>query len=210
MVSPSSTISRIRASSGVGRRVAQPVEAYSNWAKPVALPPGRAAEQKFHGQQGWNFVGDVLKEMRNIRARVGEGKWDLRAVALSPLDDDPAISLNAARTAAIYCQKHTEEILAKPRVSAGAERVVNALLRRRHLSPRAALAIRNSNMPNSTPFKVEIRTSSSTNFSTAGRALLPHLPKFIGKIWKPACGSGKMVAALRQAGFEVVGSEGAR
>jgi hypothetical protein len=39
------------------------------------------------------------------------------------------------------------------------------------------------------------------------RALLPHLPKFIGKIWEPACGSGKMVAALWQAGFDVVASD---
>ena len=38
-------------------------------------------------------------------------------------------------------------------------------------------------------------------------ALIRHLPKFIGKIWEPACGSGKMVAALRQAGFDVVGSD---
>jgi hypothetical protein len=38
-------------------------------------------------------------------------------------------------------------------------------------------------------------------------ALIPHLPEFIGKIWEPACGSGKMVAALRQAGFDVVGSD---
>ena len=36
------------------------------------------------------------------------------------------------------------------------------------------------------------------------QALIPHLPEFIGKIWEPACGSGKMVAALRQAGFDVV------
>jgi len=38
-------------------------------------------------------------------------------------------------------------------------------------------------------------------------ALIPHLPEFIGKIWEPACSSGKMVAALRQAGFDVVGSD---
>ena len=38
-------------------------------------------------------------------------------------------------------------------------------------------------------------------------ALIPHLPEFNGKIWEPACGSGKMVAALRQAGFDVVGSD---
>jgi hypothetical protein len=29
------------------------------------------------------------------------------------------------------------------------------------------------------------------------RALIPHLPKFIGKIWEPESGSGKVVAALR-------------
>jgi hypothetical protein len=37
--------------------------------------------------------------------------------------------------------------------------------------------------------------------------LIPHLPEFIGKVWEPACGNGKMVAALRQAGFDVVGSD---
>src|SRR6516165_8720815 len=28
------------------------------------------------------------------------------------------------------------------------------------------------------------------------RALIPHLPKFTGKIWEPACGGGKMAATL--------------
>ena len=39
------------------------------------------------------------------------------------------------------------------------------------------------------------------------QALIPHLPEFTGKVWEPACGSGKMVAALRQSGFDVVGSD---
>ncbi len=38
-------------------------------------------------------------------------------------------------------------------------------------------------------------------------ALVPQLPLFTGKVWEPACGSGKMVAALRQAGFNVVGTD---
>ena len=38
-------------------------------------------------------------------------------------------------------------------------------------------------------------------------ALVPHLPVFAGKVWEPACGSGQMVAALRQAGFDVVGTD---
>jgi hypothetical protein len=38
-------------------------------------------------------------------------------------------------------------------------------------------------------------------------ALVPHLPVITGKVWEPACGSGKMVAALRQAGFDVIGSD---
>jgi hypothetical protein len=38
-------------------------------------------------------------------------------------------------------------------------------------------------------------------------ALIPHLPEFISKIWEPACGNGKMVEALRQAGFDVVASD---
>ena len=28
-------------------------------------------------------------------------------------------------------------------------------------------------------------------------ALIPHLPEFIGKIWEPACSSGKMVASSK-------------
>jgi hypothetical protein len=106
---------------------------------------GLAAEQKFHGHHGWEFAEDVLKEVRNIRAGLNEEialyPWDLRAVAAALLDDDPAITLPEARRAAAYCQKHTERILDTPRVWAGAERVANALLRRGHLSPRAAKQI---------------------------------------------------------------------
>jgi hypothetical protein len=35
-------------------------------------------------------------------------------------------------------------------------------------------------------------------------ALVPHLPEINGVIWEPACGGGKMVAALRHAGFRVL------
>ena len=38
-------------------------------------------------------------------------------------------------------------------------------------------------------------------------ALIPHLPEFNGKLWEPACGRRKMVAALQQAGFDIVGSD---
>jgi hypothetical protein len=38
-------------------------------------------------------------------------------------------------------------------------------------------------------------------------ALVSHLPEISGVIWEPACGGGKMVAALRQAGFEVIGTD---
>src|SRR6516164_1086300 len=38
-------------------------------------------------------------------------------------------------------------------------------------------------------------------------ALVPHLPEINGVIWEPACGGGKMVAALRHAGFDVIGSD---
>jgi hypothetical protein len=37
------------------------------------------------------------------------------------------------------------------------------------------------------------------------QALVPHLPTC--KIWEPACGTGKMVATLRQAGFGVIGTD---
>jgi hypothetical protein len=106
---------------------------------------GLVAEQRFHDQQSWHFAGDVLKEIRDIRAGVNESisldPWDLRAVAAALLDDDPAITLKEARRAVVYCQKHTEGILAKPRVWAGAERIATALLRRGHLSPRAVKQI---------------------------------------------------------------------
>jgi methylase of polypeptide subunit release factors len=38
-------------------------------------------------------------------------------------------------------------------------------------------------------------------------ALIPHLPKIGGLIWEPACGSGKMVRALSEAGLSVVGTD---
>jgi hypothetical protein len=38
-------------------------------------------------------------------------------------------------------------------------------------------------------------------------ALVPHLPEINGVIWERACGGGKMVAALRQNGFDVIGSD---
>ena len=50
---------------------------------------GLVAEQRFHNQQSWHFAGDVLKEIRNIRADVNENislyPWDLRAVAVGCL-----------------------------------------------------------------------------------------------------------------------------
>jgi hypothetical protein len=33
-------------------------------------------------------------------------------------------------------------------------------------------------------------------------ARVPHLPEINGVIWEPACGGGKMVAALRQTDFD--------
>lgn len=39
------------------------------------------------------------------------------------------------------------------------------------------------------------------------RALLPHLPRRIEVVWEPACGSGKMVRAMRGSPFEVVASD---
>jgi hypothetical protein len=38
------------------------------------------------------------------------------------------------------------------------------------------------------------------------RALIPHLPEGIESIWEPACGSGKMVRALRKH-FKVIGTD---
>jgi hypothetical protein len=38
-------------------------------------------------------------------------------------------------------------------------------------------------------------------------ALIPHLPVITGKIWELAWGGRKMVAAPRQAGFDVIGGE---
>jgi hypothetical protein len=35
------------------------------------------------------------------------------------------------------------------------------------------------------------------------RALIPHIPKRVKRIWEPACGSGKMVRALESAGYYV-------
>lgn len=41
----------------------------------------------------------------------------------------------------------------------------------------------------------------------ATRALLPHLPPRLELVWEPACGSGKMVRALRGASFDVIASD---
>lgn len=41
----------------------------------------------------------------------------------------------------------------------------------------------------------------------ATRALLPHLPSRLRLVWEPACGSGKMVRALRGRSFDVVASD---
>jgi hypothetical protein len=38
-------------------------------------------------------------------------------------------------------------------------------------------------------------------------ALIPHLPRFTGRVLEPACGSGKMVRALRLHNFDVIGSD---
>lgn len=39
------------------------------------------------------------------------------------------------------------------------------------------------------------------------QALVPHIPERIHNIWEPAAGSGKMVRALREAGYSVVGTD---
>jgi hypothetical protein len=41
----------------------------------------------------------------------------------------------------------------------------------------------------------------------ATRALIPHIPKRVKQVWEPACGSGKMVRALKGNGFRVDGSD---
>jgi hypothetical protein len=43
--------------------------------------------------------------------------------------------------------------------------------------------------------------STSTKRQWVTLALIPQLPAFGGKIWEPACGSGKMVAALTASRF---------
>jgi hypothetical protein len=50
------------------------------------------------------------------------------------------------------------------------------------------------------------RWTSTKTPSWVTLALVSHLPEINGVIWEPASGRGKMVAALRQAGFDVMGS----
>jgi hypothetical protein len=101
---------------------------------------GLLAEQKFHGLE-WHLEEDVVEHLRAVRAGEDEGlrldPSDLRAVALALLDDDPPISLAAARRAAVYSQEYTEALLDDPRVWGGVERLAKVLYRRRYLSPRA-------------------------------------------------------------------------
>jgi len=101
---------------------------------------GLLAEQKFHGVQ-WRFEENVVKHVRAVRA--GEDEVanlypsDLRAIALALLNDDPTISLNGVRRVVAYYRNVTNALLHEPRVWGGVERVAKALIRRRHLSPRA-------------------------------------------------------------------------
>jgi hypothetical protein len=101
---------------------------------------GLLAEQKYHGLE-WHLEEDVIEHLRAVRAGEDEGvrldPSDLRAVALTLLDDDPTISLAGARRVVIYCQKYTEALLDDSRVWAGVERLAKVLYRRRYLSPRA-------------------------------------------------------------------------
>jgi len=101
---------------------------------------GLLAEQKYHGLK-WRLEEHMIQEIRAVRAGQDEGAVldpsDFRAVALALLDDDPPISLAAARRAAVYCQEYTEALLDDPRVWAGVERLAKVLYRRRYLSPRA-------------------------------------------------------------------------
>ena len=101
---------------------------------------GLLAEQKFHGVQ-WRFEENVVKHVRAVRA--GEDEVanlypsDLRAIALALLNDDPTISLNGVRRVVACYRDVTNALLDEPRVWGGVERVAKALIRRRHLSPRA-------------------------------------------------------------------------
>lgn len=42
---------------------------------------------------------------------------------------------------------------------------------------------------------------------TPTRALLPHIPAGVGRVWEPACATGKIVRVLQSAGYEVFGSD---
>ena len=62
---------------------------------------------------------------------------DLQAIALALFDDDPIIRPSEARRAIAYWRDETNKLLDEPRVWDGVERVAQALVRRRYLSPRA-------------------------------------------------------------------------
>jgi hypothetical protein len=89
----------------------------------------------------WRFEEDVVHHIRAVRAGEREDlnvyPSDLRAIALALLNDDPIIGLAGARRVVAYLRNETNALIDEPRVWGGIERVAKALVRRRHLSPRA-------------------------------------------------------------------------
>src|SRR5262245_51455100 len=115
---------------------------YTLLARVCVSMAGLLAEQKFHGVQ-WRFEEDVVEHVRAVRAGKDEvenlSPSDLRKIALALIDDDPLIScdLNGVRRVVAYYRDITNALLDEPRVWGGVERVAQALIRRRYLSPRA-------------------------------------------------------------------------
>jgi len=113
---------------------------YTERARVCVSMAGLLAEQKFHGVQ-WRFEEDVVEHFRAVRAGKDEianlYPSDLRNIALALFDDDPCTSLNGVRRVVAYYRNITNALLDEPRVWGGVERVAQALIRRRYLSPRA-------------------------------------------------------------------------
>ena len=101
---------------------------------------GLLAEEKFHGVR-WRFEEDVVKQLRAIRAGRREElelfPSDLQRIALALFDHDPPIRFSEARRSIAYWRNETNKLLDEPRVWDGVQRLAKALVRRRHLSPRA-------------------------------------------------------------------------
>jgi hypothetical protein len=109
-------------------------------ANVCVLMAGYLAEEKFQGHH-WRWEEDVIKELRAVRSGHNEdvslrgNPTDVRAIAQALFEDSPPTAPADARRLVTYCRQQTSALLDELRVWGGVERLAQALLRHRYLSP---------------------------------------------------------------------------